>query len=187
MGLDATVRCRCFEEGKLEPGPVPAEDLYVDEEGYLSSRKLDEAFKKFDYRRYEARYGLLEDEFFEWSRNCCEHEDGDYLAEWISNWSGCGEFGSLVEEAGGEEKFPLLSNLLPDGNGGIYPAEKAAATLAELDRFIEVVTDVSWQIQTGNEIDGEAPFLYKGKYWTAERIRNLLVASVETGNPIRWC
>lgn len=32
----------------------------------------------------------------------------------------------------------------------------------------------------------KAPFLYEGKYWTAERIRNLLVASLETRNPIRW-
>ena len=32
----------------------------------------------------------------------------------------------------------------------------------------------------------KAPFLYEGKYWTAEYIRRLLVASIETGNPIRW-
>ena len=33
----------------------------------------------------------------------------------------------------------------------------------------------------------KAPFLYEGKYWTAERLRKLLVASIETGNPIQWC
>jgi hypothetical protein len=33
----------------------------------------------------------------------------------------------------------------------------------------------------------KAPFLYEGKYWMAERLRNLLVASIETGNPIQWC
>ena len=32
MGLDAFVRCRCFEEGKLKPGPIPLEDLYIDDE-----------------------------------------------------------------------------------------------------------------------------------------------------------
>lgn len=280
MGLDATVRCRCFEEGKLKPGPVPADDLFIDEEGYLSSRKLDEAYKKYGYRRFQARYGALEDEFLQWSNHCCEHEFGDYCSEWVSNWSGCGEFSSLVEELGGMEKFPLLSTLLPDSNGGIYPAEKAQKTLEELDRFIEVVVDAdqwvlrdvetetevwsttgdstsSWMIgpfdkvgMTGGEVyiahagnqtvktthfkqipigesdnrgyqrmrivcldTGEetetfdsigpegsdkvereffvasekAPFLYEGKYWTAERIRHLLVASIETGNPIRWC
>lgn len=33
----------------------------------------------------------------------------------------------------------------------------------------------------------EAPFMYEGHYYTAERIRSLLVASVETGNSIYWC
>ena len=33
----------------------------------------------------------------------------------------------------------------------------------------------------------EAPFMYEGHYYTAERIRFLLVASVETGNSIYWC
>ena len=33
----------------------------------------------------------------------------------------------------------------------------------------------------------EAPFMYEGRYYTAERIRSLLVASVETGNSIYWC
>lgn len=36
-------------------------------------------------------------------------------------------------------------------------------------------------------ISERAPFLYEGKYGTAERIRRLLVASIKTGNPIRWC
>ena len=33
----------------------------------------------------------------------------------------------------------------------------------------------------------EAPFMYEGHYYTAERIRSLLVASVETGSSIYWC
>lgn len=280
MGLDATVRCRCFEEGKLKPGPVPSDDVYVDEEGYLSSRKLDTAHERLAYRQFCARYGDLQREFENWAESCCEHEGGDYCSEWVSNWSGCAEFESLVEDAGGEAEFPLLSKLLPEANGGTYPAEMAAATLEELDRFIEKVSDVDeWVLcdaETGAEVwtstekasfpwmmgpfdevrmiggkvrfshagnppvetthfkqvplgkpskggcqrmeiicldtdattetfdsvgpegapkigrefyvtSKKAPFLYEGKYWTAERIRNLLVASLETGNPIRWC
>ena len=280
MGLGATVRCRCFEEGKLKPGPVPLDDLYVDDEGYLASRKLDAVRKRLDHRRFDARYGELEDEFYRWTESCCEHEDGEYCSESVSNVAGCAQFRSLVEEAGGEAELPLLSKLLPQGNGGIYPAEKAAATLVELDRFIEKVEDVDeWvlcDVETDEEVwisaqcgsfplsiapyeevwmvGGEicfyragcdsvetthfkqimseapdakgcwrtkiicldtgavtetayafgskanpglerefyvtskkAPFLYEGKYWTAERIRRLLVASIETGNPIRWC
>lgn len=280
MGLDATVRCNCFEKRKLTPGPVPYSDLYIDDEGYLSSKKLDEAYSKYDFRRLEARYGELQREFYAWLENCCEHEDGYYCSEWVSNWAGCAQFRQLVEEAGGENSYPLLSILLPEANGGTYPAEKARDTLVELDRFIEDVSNVdqwvlcdfetdeniwestsdgvfTWmygpleragmnggkvffssgvhplvetthfkQIPIGKpdgkgcqrmkivcydtkeetEIfdsvgpEGEpkverefyvtskrAPFLYEGRYWTAERLRNLLIASMETGNPIRWC
>lgn len=280
MGLDATVRCRCFEEGKLKPGPVPYEDIYIDAEGYIASKKLDAAREKYDYRRFQARYGNLEQEFHTWSDQCCEHEFGDYCSEWVSNIAGCAHFRSLVEEAGGENAFPLLSSLLPSGNGGIYPAEKAAETLVELDRFLLKISQIEewvlcvegtdeevWTSTDGNsftwmygpadragmnggkvffchdgnrcietthfkqipigdpDVDGcqkmaiecldtgesttifdsigpqdsakeerefyvtnkQAPFLYEGKYWTAERIRNLLEASIETGNPIRWC
>ena len=280
MGLDATVRCRCFEEGKLKPGPVPLDDLYIDKEGYLSSRKLDAAYKRLTYRQFDARYGDLQREFEDWSGSCCEHAGGDYCSEWVSNIAGCAQFEDLVEAAGGEADFPLLSKLLSHANGGTYPAELAAATLAELDRFIEKVSDVDeWALceagsdtmiwtstekgsfplmvapfgevrMTGGKVcfyhagyrpvetthfkqvplegpgkggdqrmkiicldTGEttetscftepkgdpkaerefyvtsrkAPFLFEGKYGTAERIRNLLVASLETGNPIRWC
>lgn len=280
MGLDATVRCRCFEEGKLKPGPVPMSDVYVDEEGYLSSHKLDAARRRFTYRQFDARYGDLQRKFMHWAESCCEHAGGDYCSEWVSNWAGCAEFESLVEDAGGEAEFPLLSKLLPQANGGTYPAEMAAATLTELDRFVKKVSDVDEWVLCDVENDAEiwtstkeesftwmmgpydevrmiggkvcfshaglpsvetvhfkqvplgkpgrggcqrmeifcldtgattetfdsigpegapkierefyvtskkAPFLYEGKYWTAERIRNLLVASLETGNPIRWC
>lgn len=280
MGLDATVRCTCFEEGKLKPGPVPVENLFIDEEGYLASRKLAWAHREFDYRRFQARgYRELEREFEAWLMHCCEHVDTDYCFEWVSNWAGCAEFRSLVDEVGGEQEFPLLSTLLPDGNGGIYPAEKAEVTLAELNKFLEKISDIDlWvlcDLETDDEIwsstDGatftwrygpndrvgmcgekvffvhgddpvvetthfkqipvgkpdckgrqkmhivcldsdavtetfdslgpvgapkverefsvvrkRAPFLYEGKYGTAERIRKLLVASIETGNPIRW-
>lgn len=280
MGLDATVRCNCFEKGNLKPGPVPYEDLYIDDEGYLSSRKLDEAYKKYDFRRYEARYGVLQHEFEEWQRDCCEHEDGYYCCERVGNWSGCAEFIQLVEEVGGESEFPLLSKFLPDGNDGLYPVEKVDATLSELDRFIEVISAIDqwvlcvceteeeiWEsvdsgsftwmygpfesigmkggkvffapdvgpmvetahfkqipigkpekngcqrmkivcLDTGEEtesfdslgpegspkverefhvISKAATFLFEGKYWLAERLRSLLQASRETGNPIMWC
>lgn len=280
MGLDATVRCNCYEQGELKPGPVPYEDLYIDADGYLSSKMLDAERERLDRRRFDARYGDLERSFNDWTYNCCDHEDGDYCLEWVSNWAGCAQFASLLEEAGGAEEFPLLSTLLPDGNGGTYPTEKAEATLEELDRFIAKISAVdewvlidaeseedvwnstdsgafTWMVgpcsrvsmvgskvvfehngyptvetshfkqipiektdsscnqrmrivclETGVETEAfdsigpegspkterellvtskKAPFLFEGKYWTAERIRNLLEASIETGNPIRWC
>lgn len=280
MGLDGTVRCTCFEEGLMEPCPVDIEDIYIDENGYLSSRTVDEAYDSMDHRSFYAQYGKLQDEVYDWSCNGCSHEDGEVCWEPVSNIAGCARFSFLIDEVGGEEIFPLLSHLLPSGNSGIYPADKAEATLAELDRFIEAVKDVeeyalcemgtneeiwtsarhsafSWmysynckigmegdkvffnytgkpiiktshfkQIPIGSpdnhgcqlmqiicldtgettfsfdsigprrseKVEREfyvatkkAPFLFEGKYGTAERIRNLLVASIQTGNPIRWC
>lgn len=148
MGLDASVRCRCFEEGELNPGPVPVDDLYIDADGYLSSRTLDSAREQYDYRRFDARYGALEDEFYEWLHHPCGHADGEQCCEWVSNWSGVSTFKSLVEEFGGEQEFPILSTMLPSGNGGLFPADQASAALEELDRFTEMVVDVSvWELR----------------------------------------
>lgn len=108
MGLDAYVRCRCFEEGKLKPGPVPFDDLYIDEDGYLSSKKLDAARSVYDRRRFSARYGQLEDDFLAWSENCCEHEDGEYCSEWAGNVAGVAQFQALVEQlGGGSRRIPV--------------------------------------------------------------------------------
>ena len=175
MGLDGTVRCRCFEEGRLRPGPVPLEDVYVDEEGYLASRTLDEARERLTRRQFDARYADLERAFDDWLHSCCEHEDAELCAEHVANWSGCAEFRELVDRAGGEKNYPLLSALLPDGNDGTHLAEKAAAALAELDRFAEWVAANAPQV------------IREGRYGTAERPRRLLEASRASGNPIRWC
>lgn len=134
MGLDASVRCRCFEEGKLKPDPVPVEDLYIDEEGYLASRKLDDVHERFSYRQYLARYGELDEAFNSWLESPCEHDWGEICSERVGNWSGCAMFDEYCEEIGAE-KLPILSRILPDGNCGSFPAEKAEAALKELDYF----------------------------------------------------
>lgn len=175
MGLDGIVRCRCFEEGRLRPGPVPLEDVYVDEEGYLASRTLDEVRARLTHRQFDARYADLERAFNDWLRSCCEHEDGELCAEHVGNVAGCAEFRELVERAGGEKNYPLLSALLPDGTGGTYPAEKAAATLAELGRFAE------WVVANAPQV------IHDGRYGAAERLHRLLEVSLASGNPIRWC
>ena len=172
MGLDASVRCRCFEEGKLKPGPVPFDDLYIDGEGYLSSRKLDDAGSRFNLRQMWARYYDLETAFEEWANHACEHEDGEICSEHVGNWSGVAAFSSWCEKIG-EDKLPILNHILPPGNGGTFPAEKAEAALAELDIF-----------------DAELKARSRGAWcgtFANEALRELLNASLETGNPIRWC
>ena len=137
MGLDAFVRCRCFEEGKLKPGPIPFEDLYIDDEDYISSKFLDQKRKELSSELFRERYGDLESDFLDWVDNACEHEYGEICSERVGNFCGLLSIDAVLSSDEGESKYPLLNNMLPDGNGGLYPVEKAQPTLDELDRFIE--------------------------------------------------
>ena len=137
MGLDAFVRCRCFEEGKLKPGPIPFEDLYIDDEEFICSKLLDQKRKELSSEQFEELYGDLERDFVDWTYNACEHEDGEICSERVGNFCGLLSIDAVLSSDEGESKYPLLNNMLPDGNGGLYPVEKAQPTLDELDRFIE--------------------------------------------------
>ena len=139
MGLDAFVPCNCFEEGRISrpPEPFRMDDLYRDEEGYICSRRLDRYCEELGYSRYIELYGKLDDAFHSWTQHACEHEDGEYLSEWVSNWPGVRKFQSIVEELGGEERYPALSQLIPNGNGGSYPAVLASNAIKEIDDLVE--------------------------------------------------
>lgn len=241
MGLDAYVACNCFEEGKLSepPEPFTMDDVYRDEEGFLCSHMLDNLRKGLSYSDHWDRYDSLIRSFEQWTERACEHEDGEYFSEWVSNWSDARQFQSIVEELGGRS------------NGGCFPAELAAEAIAEIDDLTECAKSLVVNVlvcedseepvwtcadgatslkmmgpyfemgmeggcqemaiilhETGEVVYAfdyvgpddapkvarefwveprEAPFMHEGNYYTAERIRSLLVASVETGNPIRWC
>lgn len=134
MGLDASVRCRCFEEGRLRPGPVPTDDLYINEEGYLSSRKLDAARAKYSLRQFLARYYDLDVAFSDWQEHPCEHDGGAICDERVGDISDVSVFEGYCAEIG-EDKLPVLSHIIPDCNGGTFPAELAKEALCELDYF----------------------------------------------------
>lgn len=170
MGLDAAVRCRCFEEGKLNPGPLAASDLYINDEGHLASHTLDDAREKYDREQFDDRYGDLSVAFYAWLRHPCEHERGIYRSEWVASLEGVRKFNTLLESMGGEDDYPLLSKMLPSENdGSTFPFENASSALKEIDRFSE-----EYLLREGRNSQ------------IAERIRSLLVASNETGNPIEW-
>lgn len=281
MGLDAFVPCNCFEKGRLPkpPDPLEADDLFRDEDGCISSHKLVKEYKRLGYQEYRARYGDIENLLNNWAERSCEHEDGEYFSESVSNWSGVARFESVVEELGGSERYPILSNLIPEGNGGSFPASQAPEAIREIDDLIAAASKLVFNVlacedsddpvwtcadcatslmmmgpsvevgmsgdavyfivdgrtytskrfrqepagpadasgsqpmdvtlsETGERIrvfdsigprgaskvvrefwveQREAPFMYEGHYYAAERIRSLLVASAETGNSIYWC
>ena len=120
MGLGATVRCRCWEEGKC--GTPPHAEYVCLDEGYLS---LSGPYE-FD----ATRYGDL----WKWQKDCCPHEDMCYATELISNWGGYRLFQAKLRELG-TILFPVLHQVLPNANGGLVDPSDAAAVLRELDTF----------------------------------------------------
>lgn len=172
MGLDASVRCRCFEEGKLSPGPVPLEDVYVDTEGYLSSRKLDA-------ESGETIWTSVGAQSFPWMMGPL-HEvcmAGGKVRFWYA--------GQQPVETTHFRQVPYGE---PDESGH----QRMRIICLDIDATTEAFDSIGPEDAPKTEREflvtsERAPFLYEGKYGTAERIRRLLVASIETGNPIRWC
>jgi len=122
MGLGAYVRCRCWEDGNITSPPPFAEHVRLDSEDCLD---LDLPWDE-NQEKHEV--------FNEWLGSCCAHPDMRQAEEHISNWTGYRLFQQQMR-AFGLEHFPVLTEVLPEVNGGQAPAEKAAAALKELDKF----------------------------------------------------
>jgi len=122
MGLDASVMCNCFREGKTRPSPF-SPHFYVDGEGFpalnLPYESNEEEFEAFD----------------EWLLTCCDHPNMDFAAVFIANWKGYNAFLAALEQVGWEH-FPTLHAALPDNNQGLTSPESARIALIELERFV---------------------------------------------------
>jgi hypothetical protein len=121
MGLDASVMCNCYKQGKTTPCPYP-EFFHIDEEGFPGlNLPYDENEEKSDI-------------FDTWLATCCEHPHMDYAAVYVSNWKGYQSFLQALEQVGWEH-FPVLRAELPDGNHGLTSADSARMALKELETF----------------------------------------------------
>jgi hypothetical protein len=122
MGLDASVSCACFREGRIV-SPVP-EHTVINDDGELT---LD-----FPKQGHEEDYAR----FHEWLATgaVCEHPNMEYASLRISTWGGVSNFRAALEETGWE-LFPTLHAYLPKANGGQLPASAAEAALEELQTF----------------------------------------------------
>ncbi len=122
MGLDARVRCRCWEEGKTTPCPFPDRVALDREEDTVELRP-------------EVKPDDERDRLFDrWRQTCCAHEDMRYASAWIGNWGGVWSFKQTLSKVG-SDRFRTLLAQIPNGNGGLTSPAEAAAALAELDAF----------------------------------------------------
>ena len=122
MGLDADVRCRCWEEGRVASPPPFAQHVRVDEEGWPG---LD-----LPWQGNQDKHRALDD----WRQTCCRHKNMRYADEHISNWGGYHLFQAKLAEFGWPH-FPTLQRILPESNGGTVSPADSAAALEELDDF----------------------------------------------------
>jgi len=78
MTPDAIVDCGYSGDGGIAEPPVPRSSLFIDEDGRLDSTVFDEAWRRYGFRRFHARYSDLETEFDEWRRRASglEVQDG---------------------------------------------------------------------------------------------------------------
>ena len=74
MGLDAFVRCRCWEEGRTSPPPMP---VVLDEDDGVLAPDVAGEVATDDWLKVDG-----------WVATACAHEDMHATWERISNWAG---------------------------------------------------------------------------------------------------
>lgn len=120
MGLDAFVPCRCWEEGRCKPAPEGFQIFRDPETGVLDA---------LNYRDP----GLDRDALDAWKYTSCEHDEGEYASERISNWGGVTALRDELERLA--DRFPVLLAEIPSVNGGTTSPDAARAALQELETF----------------------------------------------------
>ena len=99
MGLDASVMCNCYRQGKAVPCPFP-EHFIVDADGFPA---LD-----LPYEYNEDKF----DAFDTWLATCCDHPNMDYAAVFVANSKGYQSFLEALEQVAGEFMNALLDHQL---------------------------------------------------------------------------
>jgi len=121
MGLDAQVKCDCFEKGALKTQPRPEWKVYVHPDGG---------------RATEADTLEMELLFDRWNRVACEHEFGTFFYRPIGNVSLVGTLRRLLSERPEEFRI-LLENVLYNGThgGDFLPIEQVKELQIEVERL----------------------------------------------------
>jgi hypothetical protein len=126
MSLYASVRCKCYEQGKCSPPPFP-DDIYIDENGYPALGLPENAATQPHFVQFR-----------EWLRTCCDHPNM-HCAE-IRIASGAGYYNFLTGlDVFGWKRLPTLRKTLPWPEKDFRPMrpEQAERALCELAGFRE--------------------------------------------------
>jgi hypothetical protein len=159
MGYGAYVRCRCWEEGRIKPGPFPLHQLEIDDDDDMPATPI--AAGEIDMEVLIA--------FDSWVRSCCDHENMHLVSERIGNIASMGHLRHGIEAAG--QPCATLHSVLPETNDGRVAPNISAICLKELAAF---------EASSVYSVDPS------GFDFMCASLRKLFEASVQTGRPVIW-
>ncbi len=128
MGLDASVSCRCWEDGLCNPPASLAPRLWYDPVRAEVNQTTPENLPTPEVLALDLEYDLWVME------GACAHQLMCAARERISNWSGLREFQHALRSLGKGSNIALLREI-PNRNGGLTKPTDARMCLAELDNF----------------------------------------------------
>ena len=128
MGLDASVSCRCWEDGLCNPPASLESRLWYDPVTAEVNQTTPENLSAQEILALDLEYDLWVME------GACTHQSMRIARERISNWSGLHEFKHALRSLGEGSNVALLREI-PNRNGGLTKPADARVCLAELDHF----------------------------------------------------
>lgn len=128
MGLDASVKCRCWEDGLCKPPASLAPRLWFDPTTAEVNITMPDGLPEEELMALYLEYDL-------WIlEGACAHDSMSVVGERISNWGGLREFQHALRSLGEGSNAALLREI-PNGNSGLTKSADARMCLAELNRF----------------------------------------------------
>jgi hypothetical protein len=151
MGLNASVRCRCWEDGKTSRCPLPDRVRVSTEDDCL---EIDLPWKGNEQ---------VHETFDAWVDNGCGHPRMRFVdGVHIGNWGSFRRFQAALRSFCGE-RFGHLLACLPDSNGGLTLPTDAKICLAQLEDFA-AQADFGQQVQLIDVETGRCIFTYFESY-----------------------
>ncbi len=149
MPASASIRCRCWEEGKTTPPPVP---VYLDADVDSLSCRFNGSLKEID---------RAQSLFSEWEETCCEHKRMEAFFAEFSRTPLAGFFAAL-DKFDPRRKLSLRRAAPRDDRP--VPPEVCASALMELD-MIEQETDLGDRWAVVNAESGAPVYTHVCEDW----------------------
>ena len=123
MAYFGRVSCNCYRDGKTSDPPYKE---YLDED--VEWHGLDIPNHIDSETAHQMR-----NEFREWQKTACEHDGMDFIDVSVGNIYVVNDFRFLLDNNGGNKKFPVLMEYFPNYPGASIPVQYAQDALREIE------------------------------------------------------